>query len=88
VGLDTNYKETSFWLDPPLLSKPFTANLLPAKTDVLVIGGGYSVTTAAIRLRQAGGQVAMIDREKLGTTASARNGGMTLTSLSAGSATI
>lgn len=55
---------------------------LPDKTDVLVIGGGYTGTAAAIRLKQAGVQVTLIDGEKLGTTASARNGGMTLTGLS------
>jgi glycine/D-amino acid oxidase-like deaminating enzyme len=88
VGLGTNYKEVPFWLDPPLLSKAFPATPLPARTDVLIIGGGYTGTTAAIRLRQAGVQVVLIDKEKLGTTASARNGGMTLTGLSEGSVTI
>jgi heterodisulfide reductase subunit A-like polyferredoxin len=60
-------------------AKPFSAIPLPAKTEVLVIGGGYTGTTAAIRLRQAGVQLALIDMEKLWATASARNGGMTLT---------
>ena len=46
-----------------------------ATADVCIIGGGYTGTTAAIRLKQAGVQVTLIDKEKLGTTASARNGG-------------
>lgn len=83
-----NYKEIPFWLDPPLLTKSYTDRPLPAKTEVLVIGGGYTGTTAAIRLRQAGVRVALIDMEKLGTTASARNGGMTLTGLSEELATV
>ncbi len=88
MKLSETFKEIPYWLDPPLLAKSFTANPLPAKTDVLVIGGGYTGTTAAIRLKQAGVQVTLIDREKLGTTASARNGGMTLTGLSEGLATV
>jgi glycine/D-amino acid oxidase-like deaminating enzyme len=88
MKLSETFKEIPYWLDPPQLAKSFTANPLPAKTDVLVIGGGYTGTTAAIRLKQAGVQVALIDREKLGTTASARNGGMTLTGLSEGLATV
>ena len=64
MGLGANYKEIPFWLDPSLLSKSFAANLLPAKTDVLIIGGGCTGTTAAIRLRQAGVQVTLIDKEK------------------------
>ncbi len=82
IKLSENFQEIPFWLDPHPLTKSFTDNSLPVKTDVLVIGGGYTGTTAAIRLKQAGVQVTLIDREKLGTLASARNGGMTLTGLS------
>lgn len=84
MKFSTNFKETSFWLNPPLPAKSFTTNFPPAKTDVLVIGGGYTGTTAAIRLRQAGTQVALIDMGKLATTASARIGRMTLAGLSEG----
>ena len=75
-------KEIPYWLDPPILTNSWTGLALPQKTDVLVVGSGYTGTTAAIRLRQAGAQVVLIDREKFGSTASARNGGMTLTGLS------
>jgi glycine/D-amino acid oxidase-like deaminating enzyme len=77
-----------YWLDPAPLTKSFSDSTLPDKTDVLVIGGGYTGTTTAIRLKQAGVQVTVIDSEKLGTTASARNGGMTLTGLSESLGTI
>lgn len=73
-----------YWLDPAPLAKSYCDTALPDKTDVLIIGGGYTGTTTAIRLKQAGVQVTVIDGEKLGTTASARNGGMTLTGLSEG----
>jgi glycine/D-amino acid oxidase-like deaminating enzyme len=83
-----NFKEIPYWLDPQPLSKSYAGIPLPAKTEVLVIGGGYTGTTAAIRLKQAGVEVVLIDAEKLGTTASGRNGGMTLTGLSKGLETI
>ncbi|CAB1059128.1 hypothetical protein D1BOALGB6SA_3886 [Olavius sp. associated proteobacterium Delta 1] len=79
-----NFKEIPYWLDPPPLTKSFSTNSLPARTDVLVIGSGYTGTAAAIRLKQAGVDVTLIDMAKLGTAASARNGGMTLTGLSEG----
>jgi glycine/D-amino acid oxidase-like deaminating enzyme len=80
--LTEKFRDIPYWLDPPPLTDSFTGKSLPEKTDVLVIGGGYTGTTAAIRLKQAGIQVVLIDTEKMGTTASARNGGMTLTGLS------
>ena len=80
--LTDNFKEIPYWLDPPPLADSFTDKPMPEKADVLVIGGGYTGTTAAIRLKQAGVNVTLIDAEKLATTASARNGGMTLTGLS------
>ncbi len=86
--LSDNFKEIPYWLDPPPLTESFTDKPPPDKTDVLVIGGGYTGMTAAIRLKQAGVNVSLIDAEKLGTTASARNGGMTLTGLSKGLGTI
>jgi glycine/D-amino acid oxidase-like deaminating enzyme len=83
-----NFQEMPYWLDPEPLTKSYAGNPLPDQTQVLVIGGGYTGTTAAIRLMQAGVQVTVIDSQKLGTTASARNGGMTLTGLSEGLKTI
>ena len=72
--------ERNYWLDPPLL--PTFAEAPPARTDVLVVGSGFTGTTAAIRLRQAGFEVTVIDAKPLGTGASARNGGMVLSGLS------
>ena len=62
-----NIKEIPYWLDPPPLARAFPCGDLPARTDVLVIGSGYTGVAAAIRLRQAGLQVTLIDRQKLAT---------------------
>jgi len=83
-----HFQEVPYWLDPRPLVKSFAVTKLPSKTQVLVIGSGYTGTTAAIRLRQAGIEVVLIDMDKAGTAASARNGGMTLTGLSEGLATM
>jgi len=88
MNLSPKFKEIPYWLDPPPLAKNYSAAPLPARTDVLVIGSGYTGTTAAIRLKQAGVNVTLIDMTTLGTAASARNGGMTLTGLSEGLAKI
>jgi glycine/D-amino acid oxidase-like deaminating enzyme len=84
MKLSTNFQEIPYWLDPKPLDKSYTDIPLPDKTQVLIVGGGYTGTTAAIRLKQAGVQVTVIDREALGTTASARNGGITMNGLSGG----
>jgi len=88
MKFSANFKELPYWLDPPPLAKSFAANPLPSRTDVLVIGSGYTGTTAAIRLKQAGVQVTLIDTLKLGTAASARSGGMALTGLTQGLAKV
>jgi glycine/D-amino acid oxidase-like deaminating enzyme len=82
MTLSPDFKEIPYWLDPPPLVKSFSGAALPARTDVLVVGSGYTGVAAAIRLKQAGLGVTLIDRLKLATAASARNGGMTLTGLS------
>ncbi len=84
MSLDANLKETPYWLDPPPLGRSFAGKVLPEKTDVLVIGSGYTGMTAAIGLRQAGTDVALIDSLPLATAASARTGGQALTGLSEG----
>jgi glycine/D-amino acid oxidase-like deaminating enzyme len=59
---------------------PSTASVcvhpLPGRSDVTVVGGGYTGLTAAIFLARAGASVTLLEAETLGWGASTRNGGM------------
>ncbi len=55
------------------------AALLPARADVVVIGGGFTGLSAARRLASLGARVTVLERETIGWGASSRNGGMVLT---------
>ncbi|MBM3628781.1 MAG: FAD-binding oxidoreductase, partial [Alphaproteobacteria bacterium] len=48
---------------------------LPARADVLVVGGGIAGLSTAIELGRAGTRALVIDREAIGWGASSRNGG-------------
>jgi hypothetical protein len=51
--LNDTLKEIPYWLDPPILTKDFTGKPLPDKTDVLVIGSGYTgITVCAINYHE------------------------------------
>ena len=51
------------------------------RTDVLVIGGGYAGLNAALRLREIGYDVAVIEAASIGFGASGRNGGQVIPGL-------
>ncbi len=52
---------------------------LPARCDVAIIGGGYAGLSAARALAQAGAQVVVLERDRIGGAgASSRNGGFVL----------
>lgn len=51
---------------------------VPARTDVAVIGGGYTGVSAARTLARAGINVTVLERSTLGWGASTRNGGFVL----------
>ena len=72
-------KEEIYWLAPP--PAPAVGGEPPERTDVLVVGGGFTGLTAALRLRQAGCDVTLLDERPLGSGASSRNGGMVLPGL-------
>ena len=63
-----------FWWDG--VTWPETGGDLPEKTDLLVIGAGYTGLSAAIAAHDAGARVVVIDSGKPGEGASTRNGGM------------
>jgi len=69
-----------WWVDAPS-PKTYTGKPLPAKTDVLVIGGGFTGTSAALRLSKGGAKVTLLEAETIGWGASSRNGGQALSCL-------
>jgi glycine/D-amino acid oxidase-like deaminating enzyme len=79
-------REANYWWEDGLL--PAFPDPPPRRTAILVVGSGCTGITAAIRLRQAGHDVTVIDAKPLGTGASARNGGMVLSGLAADLTTV
>ena len=68
-------------------SKPnnlITSESPNSKTDVLIIGGGYTGLCAARILKQNGTDVIVLDRNTIGWGASSRNGGMATPGLKQG----
>jgi gamma-glutamylputrescine oxidase len=54
------------------------------KTDVAVIGGGYTGLSAALNLAERGYQVALVEQARIGWGASGRNGGQMIPGLRKG----
>lgn len=63
-----------WWADRP--ASPATADALPRRCDILVIGAGYTGLSAAIAASDGGADVAVVDAGEPGQGASTRNGGM------------
>ncbi len=61
--------------------KSFLNKPLPAKTDVVVIGGGFTGTSAALQLAKGGARVTLLEAQTIGWGASSRNGGQALSCL-------
>jgi glycine/D-amino acid oxidase-like deaminating enzyme len=76
--------ETSLWSATSTPLKSFANKPLPAKTDVVVIGGGYTGVSAALRLAKQGAKVTVLEAQTIGWGASSRNGGQVLTGLKYG----
>jgi glycine/D-amino acid oxidase-like deaminating enzyme len=51
---------------------------VPTRTDVVVIGGGYTGISAARTLVQAGAKVTVLERDLIGAGGATRNGGLVL----------
>jgi glycine/D-amino acid oxidase-like deaminating enzyme len=69
------FKPLPYWWDaaePLSLSAPE----LPQKTDVVVVGSGYTGLSCAIELARQGIGVVVLDKDRIGFNASSRNGGM------------
>lgn len=72
------------------VNMPDDSNLtpIPSEVDFAVIGGGYTGLSAARTLAKHGAKVVVLEAETIGWGASSRNGGMALTGLKVGMATI
>lgn len=69
-------------MEPHPTTKNYANKELPRETDVLVVGSGYTGVVTALQLKKAGVGVTLIDRGRIGSEASSKNGGMTLSGLS------
>jgi glycine/D-amino acid oxidase-like deaminating enzyme len=77
----SNIKEAAYWMEPHHITKNYANKALPQKVDVLVVGSGYTGVVTALQLKKAGVNVALIERDRIGSEASAKNGGMVLSGL-------
>jgi glycine/D-amino acid oxidase-like deaminating enzyme len=74
-------QENCFWIVDAPLPKPYIEKSLPHYADVLVIGGGFTGTSAALRLAKGGANVVLLEAHTIGWGASSRNGGQALSCL-------
>lgn len=70
-----------FWSVTAPRPKSYLNIPLPQKTDVVVIGGGYTGASAALQLAKGGARAALLEAQTIGWGASSRNGGQALSCL-------
>jgi glycine/D-amino acid oxidase-like deaminating enzyme len=80
-------QENNFWLTT-VEAPQIPTRELPRSVDVAVIGGGFTGLSAARTLAKGGARVAVLEAENVGWGASCRNGGMVLSGLKLGTATL
>ena len=73
------FQEISLWAATAPELESFVGRPLEERADVVVIGGGYTGLSAALRLAKLGARVTVLEQESIGWGASSRNGGMVLT---------
>jgi glycine/D-amino acid oxidase-like deaminating enzyme len=90
-------KEYPYWWDTlpsadseklGIKSQKARAANLPARADVVIVGGGYTGLAAARQLARVGAAVVVVEREHVGWGASSRNGGQVLTGMKLDAATL
>ncbi len=69
------------WVDSAPSAKTYLNKQLPEKADVVVIGGGFTGTSAALQLAKGGARVVLLEAQWIGWGASSRNGGQALSCL-------
>jgi glycine/D-amino acid oxidase-like deaminating enzyme len=77
-------KLVSYWLDTAEPAGDFRRGDLPARADVVVVGGGLTGLSTALHLARAGAEVAVLEAHTVGWGASGRNGGMATPGLAIG----
>jgi len=78
-------KFTSYWLDTaPQGSEERSRTTVEGRTDVAVIGGGFTGVVAALHLARRGAKVHLFEQQTVGFGASGRNGGMATTGMAIG----
>ncbi len=74
-------QEDCFWIVDASSSKSFSEKPLAPIADVVVIGGGFTGISAALRLTKVRAKVTLLETHTIGWGASARNGGQALSCL-------
>ena len=74
-------KHEIFWSVTAPAPKTYLNKLLPEKTDVVIVGGGFTGTSAALQLAKNGASVTLLEAQSIGWGASSRNGGQALSCL-------
>lgn len=74
-------QHTCLWWETAPAPKSYANKSLPSKADVVVIGGGYTGTSAALQLAKGGARVILLEAQTIGWGASSRNGGQALSCL-------
>ena len=69
-----------WWVDAPS-PKSYLNKPLAEKADVVIVGGGFTGTSAALKLAKGGANVTLLEAETIGWGASSRNGGQALSCL-------
>lgn len=70
-----DFKTTPYWWEAARPSDEL-AQPLPERTEVAVVGSGYSGLSCALELARSGIDVTVIEQNEIGWGASSRNGGM------------
>lgn len=70
-----------FWQADAPPQQFFKNKTLPSNADIVVIGGGFTGTSAALQLAKHGANVILLEAATIGWEASSRNGGQALSCL-------
>lgn len=81
-------KEYPYWWDTAPTPVEGEPPELPSRSDVAIVGAGYTGLAAARELARRGASVVVLERERVGWGGSSRNGGQVLTGLKPEAATL